>query len=689
MLEGATVASEPRLLWASAGAFAACLLALALPGAPFRSTLWGLAVLAAMIGYGTALGSWLFPRCAFDWGLRAALGLAFVIVLGGLLAALCLVSVASSIAVVLVGLGYLGRHEVRRAWALSHTGNAARTPRSRRNRPFLVIGTIGLASLFALCYLMSVGDPNINLWDDSVAYLEFAPQMLGSGTLIEPFSLRRITALGGQSYLDALVLARAAVSSLHVVDEGIALLILAGLVWGYARCRTGAERIGEMSALLLLLIILRPSHNMATSFTGCVCFFGLLRVLKEQDEAGRRLGWRSAAGLALFPAAAVTLRQTHLVPATVITGLGLLLFAMQAPRADRWRWAGQAVRVALVGAALLAPWWILSLRSCGTFLFPLLVGGGGHEVSLMPAIPLADRLRFVARATLFREGTISSPLTFFLAGALMTGRRSQHVLKVFLLGCALSALAMSWGAAPFCGDFGTTSRYQLPVILPCVLAVCLETIPALAERQWRERAPVDRIAPILTLCAIAIQLHVHQGDIGRFYLGRIRLAATALSTAPIRSERSDVLYQQIQSAVPPGEKLLVILDEPYRLDFRRNTVCIFDWPGSVSPPPGFPLGKGPEGLARYLSSLSIRYIAFRISNHSVLYNIKVWEKIAAKGKIWDWRSLDSWLNCHTRDVLDIFASLKDLSQTRHRLFDQDEYLVLDLQRFAEDQGAER
>lgn len=659
-------------------AVVACVLALALPCASIRSTLWGLLVLAAMIGYGTELGGWLFPQRVLDWGLRAALGLAFVIVLGGLLAVFRLVSVASSIAVVLLGLGGLVRHEVRRASALSHTGRTAATMRPRRHRPFFVIGTLGFASLFAICYLMSVGDPVFNDWDDPVAYLELVTQMLGSGTLIEPFSLRRITSLGGQTYLDALVLARGAVPNLHVLDDGIALLILVGLVRGYSRRRMRAQRIGEMFALLLLVIILRPSHNMATSFTGCVCFFGLLRVLKEEEDAGRRLGWRSAAALALFPAAAVTLRQTHLVAAAVIPTLGLLLFARQVPRADRWAWAGQTVKVALVGVALLVPWWILSLRSCGTFLFPLIVGGGGPEVSLMPAMPFVERLRFVGRAVLFREGMISSPLTFFVAGALMRGRRSQQVVKIFLLGGALSALAMSWGAAPFCGDFGVTSRYQIPVVLPCVLAVCLEAIPALEDRHWRERALVVRMAPILALCAIAIQLHVHLGDIRRFYVGRIPFAATALSTSPIRSEESDALYQRIQDVVPPGEKLLVMLDEPYRLDFGRNSILIFDWPGSVSPPPGFPLGKGPEALARYLSSLSIRYIAFRISRRSLMYNIATWEEIAGKGKVWDWHSMDPWLNCHARNVLDIFASLKSLSQTRHRLFDKDEYLVLDL-----------
>jgi hypothetical protein len=654
----------------------ACALAITLPCTPIRSTLWGLLVLAAMIGYGTALGGCLFPQRALDWGLRAALGLALVLVLGGLLAVFHLVSVASSIAVVLVGLGYLARHEVRRASVISRPGRTAATTRLRRHRPFFVLGTLGLASLLAVRYLMAVGNPDFNPGDDTVAYLEFATQMLGSGTLIEPLSLRRITALGGQSYLDALVLARGAVPNLHVLDDGIALLILAGLVRGYSRRRTRAQWIGEMFALLLLVIILRPSINMASALTGCVCFFGLLRMLREED-AGQWLGWRSAAALALFPAAAVTLRQSHLVAAAVIPTLGLLLFARQVPRADRWAWAGQAVRIALVGVALLVPWWILSLRSCGTFLFPLVVGWG--ERALMPAIPLVDRLRFVAKAITFRGGMISSPLTFFAAGALMRGRRSQRLVKVFLLGSALGALAIIWGGAHYCGDVWDTSRYQFPVVLPCVLAVCLEAIPALADRRWRERAPVARIAPILTLCAIAIQLHVHLADIPRFYLGRIRLAAAALSTSPIRSEGSDVLYHRIQGVVPPGEKLLVMLDEPYRLDFRRNTIVIFDWwPGSVSPPPGTPLGKGPEALARYLSSLSIRYIAFRVSNRSFVHNITTWEEFAAKGRVWDGYSGYHSFNYHIRDVLDIFASLKGLSQTRHRLFDKDEYLVLDL-----------
>jgi hypothetical protein len=676
-------AAGSALAVAVAAAFA---LAVILPATPIRSTLWGLLVLAAMIGYGTALGAWLYPRRGLDWGLRAALGMASVIALGGLLAALHLVSVASSAAVVLAGLGCLAFHEARRASVTSRPPEDGDAARPRHRRPLVVTGTLLIASLLAYRYLFSVGNAKFDPWDDNIAYFEFAKQMLASGTLIEPFSVRRIAALGGQTYLHSLALARGALPNLHVVDNGIALLILVGLVLGYSRRGGRAQRVAELAALLLIVTVPRLPYNIASEFTGCVCFFGLLRVLREEDDAGRRLGWRGAAALALFPAAAMTLRQSNLVAAAVVPALGLLHFARQAPRADRRAWAVQAARTAIVAVALLVPWWVLSLRSCGTFLYPLFVGWGKRDFGLMGTVPLVSRLRFVAGPLISGGGgsLIPALLAFFIAGAFLAGRRSQALVKVFLLGGALGALAIMWGIAPI-DDTSSAARYHFAVVFPCVLAVCLEAIPALADWRRRGRAWVTLIAPILTACAIAIQLafatayriETSPGRTLGFYRD-LRVAASALSASPIRRDGTDEVYARLQGAVPPGERLLVMLDEPFRLDFRRNAIVNFDQPGAVSPPPGIKLGQGPEALARYLSSQSIRYIAFRISDRSPEYKASIWEGIEKWTVAWTGSSRSSQLKSQARYYLDAFGNLRGLGRTRRRLFDEDEYLVLDL-----------
>jgi hypothetical protein len=53
-----------------------------------------------------------------------------------------------------------------------------------------------------------------------------------------------------------------------------------------------------------------------------------------------------------------------------------------------------------------------------------------------------------------------------------------------------------------------------------------------------------------------------------------------------------------------------MLDQPFRLDFKRNRILTWDEPGPVSPPPYLPFGEGPEALARYLLGHGVRYVAY-------------------------------------------------------------------------------
>ena len=163
-----------------------------------------------------------------------------------------------------------------------------------------------------------------------------------------------------------------------------------------------------------------------------------------------------------------------------------------------------------------------------------------------------------------------------------------------------------------------------------------------------------------------------------YFDSRIGMAPAALlSKSSTASNGPDDLYALLQDAVPPGARLLVLLDEPYRLDFRRNTIINFDEPGGVSPPPGIPIGRGPEELARYFSSLSIRYIAFRITDRSREYCVGTWRRRLAQPTTWDMHNRSAQFKSMARYYLDVFDNLKALSQTCRRLVDKNEHIVID------------
>jgi hypothetical protein len=83
-----------------------------------------------------------------------------------------------------------------------------------------------------------------------------------------------------------------------------------------------------------------------------------------------------------------------------------------------------------------------------------------------------------------------------------------------------------------------------------------------------------------------------------------------LTNPSLVSAKQKLQYAALQQSIPQGETVLTRLDAPFILDFKRNQLFLADWPGGASLPPGMPAFKGPEALANYLVSKSIRYIAY-------------------------------------------------------------------------------
>jgi hypothetical protein len=97
-----------------------------------------------------------------------------------------------------------------------------------------------------------------------------------------------------------------------------------------------------------------------------------------------------------------------------------------------------------------------------------------------------------------------------------------------------------------------------------------------------------------------------------------------------------------------------------------------DYPGLASPKPGLPLFKGPDALAGYLGSLGIRYVAVLDPRRTTtLYDQRTWQQHAAEGG-------EMMANFAASGVLDLFASLEQLRDSRQRVFDEGGMVVMDL-----------
>ena len=255
-----------------------------MPGsaALMRTALWGLTLLASMAGWGRLIERLAFlqpagvtrvePEAGADLGLRLAWGTAGLLAAGGVLCVLALATAPVLLALVLGG-AFLGVFP-----GFSRT--VRETPRpgvpSVRWAGGVVLALVALSSLVAIQYFAAATGNGLNLLDDHLAYLVFPEKILGSGSLIEPFSLRRMSALGGQSFLQALTLLQAASPvQLQLFDLGLCPVIVLALILGAADQRTPRELL--VLPVLFLMMLPNLRMNSASEMSGVVFFLALFR----------------------------------------------------------------------------------------------------------------------------------------------------------------------------------------------------------------------------------------------------------------------------------------------------------------------------------------------------------------------------------------------------------------------------
>lgn len=646
-----------------------------------RTVLWSGAILASSVGWGEIVVRRLHGKDArVGWGLEAALGMAVHLALGGVLAMLSRVSTWTIYGTVVLGVALFALESWRRAGAEIASPSPARGAGSPSSADIVVIV---LAFGLALVHFvgMAAERPG-DAWDDYEAYLSFPKQLLATGTLVEPFSPRRLASFGGQPYLQALVLAFSTSLRLGVLDNGICVLVLLGLAVGWVRERAHLPIAVAAPALFLLVTLPYQPHNAASELSGAVFFLAIFRLLDRPGRADARPAANGLA-LALVLHAACTLRQSNLAAAALIPAAYYLLQLVR-ERGARWRWARETAFAALFTGVLLVPWMVLSYRSCGTPLYPLIFGNGVSNFGNFEPVTTVEKARFLVMASLY-PGPLPGLLLALGAGLLLPSRTSP-ALRASLAGTGAAILVL-FNVFASADDVNSTHRFLFSYGLGYFVAVSLVAAGAVAHRR------TIRGGTAIALAAVAGAL-VQQLSSGRDTLGALYLADIDAINADVRKpahpgpDSADARYAALQSAVPEHETLLVMLDQPFRLDFKRNRIYSWDQPGGSSPKPHLPIGQGPDELAQYLLDHGVRYVAY-VHGDSPEYN-GTWEDRARKpaGRR-DGKSRSAQMRAMALYYVDIFANLKALTASRKQLYTEGGTHVLDLATRSEGTGDPR
>ena len=222
-----------------------------------------------------------------------------------------------------------------------------------------------------------------------MAYRGFVRQFLDQGTLYESFSFRRAASYGGQSLLQAFVLALTDSDRVHIFDNGIAMLLLVGLVTGYRTAPRWSARAAVLVAGFMLVTLPYGPHNLGSALSGAALFVALFRRVDDPGFSDHA-PVPSAILVGLVTAALCTLRQNYMSAAVGFVAFAYVALFL-APGAKPREWVRRGMLTGAFTIAFLLPWMVLAVIAIGTPLYPLIQGNVRPDYGFVGARTLTRR----------------------------------------------------------------------------------------------------------------------------------------------------------------------------------------------------------------------------------------------------------------------------------------------------------
>jgi len=536
------------------------------------------------------------PARPLSFGVSAALGLALLILLGGL-------GLVLRIPVALTVVTF------------SVIGIALQTVRVVRQRPrwtgvWVVVLAIEVAVLvLVLLTQAGVGIAfHLNVCDDVLAYVPEARRLLATHTLLEPWSTRRLQNFGGQTFLQASYIRFLGKDALGLTET----LLPVALLWALlsTALRRPLTRVLSFGPLLFLPLFDVPRANTAGTLLPVpflVALGALVLVLRRASQQSNRRGTVVAAAAVGVTAAAVVAIRTNVAPATaLIAVVGAATIAGTAR--DRLR----AVTVCVVsGCAAFAPWSVAMWESSGTPLYPLL---HGNENPRLPSvggtngIDLGDALhtgRHLLTNSIYPGALVVLLVIIVLARKVFPRTAAVAALMAGAGLVNMALLTLNLSLVPTVHF----NRYIFPLAAGVLFFVIRGAFARLDEEPSIARRTA--VAPaVLTVVAVAAFLWIGTRDpdaivkvpnvaAAREFVERA--ADVRDPDAAVTSDASVADARAALAAVPPGAKTILAVSEPDAfLTAGADLQSMDQPPGNAAPRGEFPFFSGPEAKVRTL-----------------------------------------------------------------------------------------
>jgi hypothetical protein len=489
------------------------------------------------------------------WPATAALGLATVVFLGGILN---LARLAHPWALVLVAAGGL-----MLAWAALRDVPVERPPA-------IVMLLVAAIMIFTITTQLP---PHIfNFRDDFQKYFAYAVRMLETGTVYgSPLSAMGTQTLGATAFLDGFIVAFFPIPYVNAVDAVFGLFLCLMLASQFTQ---GRKDLLPMTVVCVLSVFfIDPQYvNISTLYCGSALIMAMIAIPMETAAP-------SAAALGLLYAALIALKPTF----AVFVAIHLLAIALSAG-------LRQAIRIGLASAFFLSPWVLLHA--------PHYLASFRTHIPVPP--PVAGKVD-VDRIHLFSFTTLdygSAPIcyTALIAAIGICGFicfRAARPASLKIVECCASAVVsffvFIYILGPLHAGYDHSVRYFTPVAIglaPAAFGWTAYYADRLHSKTWRTWIPLAVAMVPLVLFIPSLRTRIHWA-----------LTSHSVASYPwLALDKEYIDYSQkvlhgheqetvkaLQERVPAGEPILAWINTPFYFDYTRNRIVDMDPAGLGTP----------------------------------------------------------------------------------------------------------
>lgn len=520
-------------------------------------------------------------------------------------------------------------------------------------------------------YFYAVTDTEFNIHDDYHAYLFFPKKILDLGLLDQdPFSERRlISGLAGNSILLAIGLANVKWYFLHLIDWGLGILMISYLIYTF---NLNADRLSSIflksSLVVGICFFSNPAVNISSNMLPMALIFPIwswIFFVSKSQLTLSKISLFDGAYIGIMMGALLSLKST-LIPYIAISFAMICVYIFNFDLMRRNQFIKFILGVFLAIIASLVAWSVDLFRSSGTLLYPLL--GKGFHATQYGYFETAT-INFLNVGSYYKDlQALISPLgksifllSFFLLLIylieILFDKKKVRLLilaSLPLVASIINCLIVGYAL----GGYGAYRYVYFASLVSLVVSVLIAF-----------QCPNSRlIRTSIYLICIFFLIRGAQDQFVRFAIPDQMVLKRMDKLNPI-SVDIESNYDELSKFIPDDGGVLLRISYPFLLSVKTN-VFIADYPGSASPPPGMPIGEGPNALKSYLLSNGIRYVVWDYQKEANFAKKTYQDRLLPNAH--------PWIASEARLTFDFQENLELLKISNKIIFDKNGIAIIDL-----------